>query len=57
MKKKKEKLTIEIIQMQKIIWNYYKQLYTNIMDNPVEMDKYPEMCNHPRLNQEETKYE
>ena len=31
--------------------------YTNIMDNPVEMDKYPEMCNHPRLNQEETKYE
>ena len=27
------------------------------MDNLVEMDKFLDMCNHPRLNQEKTKYE
>jgi len=43
--------------MQQIIWNYYKQQYANKMNNLVEMDKYLEMCDHPRLNQEKTKYE
>ena len=38
-------------------WNYYKQQYSNKIDNLVEMDKFLEMCNHPRLNQEKTKYE
>ena len=38
--------------MQKIIRNYYKQLYANKMNNLEEMDKFLEMCNFPRLNQE-----
>ena len=33
--------------------DYYKQLYANRMDNPEEMDKFLEMHNVPRLNQEE----
>ena len=32
---------------------YYKQLYANKMDNVEEMDKFLEMHNLPRLNQEE----
>ena len=34
--------------------DYYKQLYANKMDNLEEMDKFVEMQNLPRLNQEET---
>ena len=33
--------------------DYYKQLYANKMDNLVEMAKFLEMHNVPRLNQEE----
>ena len=39
--------------MQRIIRDYYKQLYANKMDNLEEMDKFLERCNFPRLNQEE----
>ena len=34
--------------------DYYKQLYAKKMDNLEEMDKFLEMQNLPRLNQEET---
>ena len=33
--------------------DYYRQLYANKMDNLEEMDKFIEMHNLPRLNQEE----
>ena len=33
--------------------DYYKQLYANKMDNVEEMDRFLEMHNLPRLNQEE----
>ena len=32
---------------------YYKQFYANKMDNLEEMDRFLEMHNLPRLNQEE----
>ena len=33
--------------------DYYKQLYANKMDNLEEVDRFLEMHNLPRLNQEE----
>ena len=39
--------------MQRIIRDYYKQLYANKMDNLEEMAKFLERYNLPRLNQEE----
>ena len=39
-------------EIQRIIRDYYKQLYANKMDNHEEMDKFLERYNFPRLNQE-----
>ena len=39
--------------MQRIIRDYYGQLYVNKMDNLEEMDRFLEKFNLPRLNQEE----
>ena len=36
------------------VFDYYKQLYANKMDNLEEMNKFLERYNLPRLNQEET---
>ena len=47
------KKTTDTTEIQKIIRDYYEQLYANKMDNTEEMDKYLEMYNLPRLSQEE----
>ena len=47
---KKERLQQTI---QRIIRDYYEQLYGNKMDNLEEMDRFLEKFNLPRLNQEE----
>ena len=64
-KKKREKNQInkirnengEIItdntEIQRIIRDYYQQLYANKMDNLEEMDTFLEKDNFPKLNQEE----
>ena len=49
----KGEVTTDTAEIQRIIRNYYKQLYANKMDNLEEMDKILEMHNLPRLNQEE----
>ena len=49
----KEEITTDTAEIQKIVRDYYKQLYANIMDNLKEMDKFLEKFNLPRLNQEE----
>ena len=38
--------------MQRIIRDYYQQLYDNKMDNLGEMDKFLQKYNFPKLNQE-----
>ena len=43
----------ENTEIQKIIRNYYQQLYANKMDNLEEMDKFLEKYNLPKINQEE----
>ena len=40
-------------EIQRIIRDYYQQLYANKMDNMEEMDKFSEKYNFPKLNQEE----
>ena len=50
---KKEKLTIDTAEIQRIMRDYYKQLYGNKMDNLEEMDQFLEKHDLLRLNQEE----
>ena len=51
----KGEVTTDTAEIQKIMRDYYKQLYPNKMDNLEEMDKFLEKHNLPRLNQEEMK--
>ena len=51
----KGEVTMDIAEIQRIMRDYYKQLYANKMDNLEEMDKFLEKHNLPRLNQEEIK--
>ena len=46
-------VTTNTVEIQRIIRDYYKQLYTKKVDNLEEMDKFLERYNFPRLNQEE----
>ena len=50
---KKERLTTDNAEIQRIIRDYYEQLYGNKIDNLEEMDRVLEKFNLPRLNQEE----
>ena len=49
----KKKKTINTTETQKIVREYYEQLYANKSDSLVEMDKFPETYNLLKLNQEE----
>ena len=44
---------IVLAEMQRIIRDYYQQLYANKVDNLEEIDKFLEKYNFPKLNQEE----
>ena len=46
-------VTADNEEVQRIIRDYYEQLYGNKMDNLGEMDRFLEKFNLPRLNQEE----
>ena len=50
---KEEKLQLITIEIQRIVRNYYKQLYANRFENLGEMDKFLQKYNLPKLNQEE----
>ena len=49
----KGEITTDTPEIQRIIRDYYKQLYANKMENHEEMDKFLERYNFPRMNQEE----
>ena len=49
----KGEVTTDNAEIQRIIRDYYKQLYGNKMDNLNEMDRFLEKFNLPTLNQEE----
>ena len=46
-------ITADNTEIQRIIRDYYEQLYANKMDNLKEMDRFLEKFNLPKLNQEE----
>ena len=46
-------ITTDNTEIQRIIRDYYQQLYANKMDTVGEMDKFLEKYNFPKLNQEE----
>ena len=49
----KGEIKTENPEIQRIIRDYYEQLYGNKMDNLEEMDRFLEKFNLPRLNHEE----
>ena len=49
----KGEVTNDTAEIQRIMRDQHKQLYTNKMDNLEEMDKFLEKHNLPRLNQKE----
>ena len=53
LRNEKGEVTTENAEIQRIIRDYYEQLYSNKMDNLEEMDRCLEKLNLPRLNQEE----
>ena len=50
---KKREVTTDNAEIERIIRDYYEQLYDNKMDNLEEMDRFLEKFNLPRLSQEE----
>ena len=46
-------VTTDNTEIQRIIRDYYQQLYANKINNLEEMDKFLEKDNFPKLNQEE----
>ena len=48
---KKGEITTDNAEIQRIIRDYYEQLYGNKMDNLEETDRFLEKFNLPRLNQ------
>ena len=48
-------ITTDKTDIQRIIRDYYQELYANKMDNLEEMDEFLEKYNLPKLNQEEIK--
>ena len=53
MRNEKGEVTTDTAEIQRILRDYYKQLYANKMDNLEGMDNFLERYNLPRLNQEE----
>ena len=51
---RKEKTTMDITEIQRIIKEYYEKLYANNLNNLEEMDNFLEKYNLPRPTKEET---
>ena len=52
-RKEKGETTTDNTEIQRMVRNYYQQLYANKMDNFKEMDEFLEKHNLSKLNQEE----
>jgi hypothetical protein len=49
----KEDISINTNEIQKIIREYFENLYSSKLENLDQMDKFLDVCNQPELNQED----
>jgi hypothetical protein len=49
----KGEITTNIMEIQEIITDYFENLYSNKFENLEEMDKFLDIYDHPKLNQED----
>jgi glutamyl-tRNA reductase len=49
----KGEITTNTMEIQKIIRDYFKSLCSNKFENLEEIDRFLEISNHPKLNQED----
>jgi hypothetical protein len=49
----KEVITMNTKEIQGIIKDYFKNLYSNTLENVEEMNKFVDTHDHPKLNQED----
>jgi hypothetical protein len=52
-RKAKGEITTNTTEIQEIIRDYFESLYSNKFENLVEMDRFLETYNHPKLNQDD----
>ena len=52
MRNERGETTTETTEIQRIVRNYYEELYAKKFENLGEMDKFLEKYNLPKLNQE-----
>ena len=50
---KEDRLQTDTIEKQKIVRNYYEELYAKKFENLDEMDKFLEKYNLPEINEDE----
>jgi hypothetical protein len=53
---KKVDITMNTKKIQKIIREYFENLYSSKLENLDEMDKFLDACNQLKLNQEDINY-
>jgi hypothetical protein len=51
-RKAKGEITTNTMEVQEIIRDYFKNLYTNNFKNLTQMDRFLEIYDHPKLSQE-----
>ena len=51
----KAEITTDTTEIQRIVRNYYEELYVKKCENLGEMDTFPEIYNLPKLNKEKQK--
>jgi glutamyl-tRNA reductase len=49
----KGEITTNTMEIQKIIRDYFENIYSSKLENLGEMDRFLETYNHPKLNQED----
>jgi hypothetical protein len=52
----KEEITTNIMEIQETIRDYFQSLFSNKFENLEEMDRFLEIYNHPKLNQDDIQH-